>query len=462
MDRSLVAGNIRIQQLCSRRLYAYYAVKGGVMNKFMFSMCCVLYLSFAHAAPIIDQADVTMTQDHGRQVIITYTLKGDPGIVTVDIQTNTMADASGGWVSIGVENQFGFKGAVNKIVTDIDKPSVITWRANEYWPGHKLRGSIVRAEVKAWATNNPPDVVVFDLANGNTSFYVSLDALPRDVPTDEYKVRKLVLKRCHAAGVPFMMGAPSKEVGRASDNDYHYEDARIGTISADYYLGIYELTEGQYQYIKGKTPERSNASCKPHIGESWDKLRGSGSGQYSWPANGHAVDSSSVMGLLRDIVKHDVDLPTSAQWEFACRAGTASAFPNGAQSCWSDMAAQCAWTKTNSGQTPREVGTIYTNSWGFCDMNGNASEWVLDFISNFPQNHDFENGPSESPCDHQYMLTKNMRMIRGGGCLQPETKVRSACISDWAPSSGTSDNSGQIGCRVCMPAVVRVQQKGDE
>ena len=417
------------------------------------TLVIVMAVAGAVAAPHVDQDDVVMEQNRVRLVTITYTLRGDPGIVTVDIQTNTMADASGDWVSIGTANQYGLEGAVNKFVDAVGTQSAMSWNPVEHWPDRKLRGGIVRAEVKAWATNNPPDVVVFDLANGGeTSFYTDLDALPGGVSAEAYKTSKLVMKRCHAAGVPFLRGSPAKEKDHNSgDANYHFEDPWIGTLSSDFYLGVYELTEGQYQYIAGNVPAAGEASRKPHVTFSWNACRGKGTGDYNWPANGHAVDATSIMGRLRSIVKQDVDLPTAAQWEFACRAGTESAYASGVQD--SSAANACGWNSGNSGGVLHEVGTIYSNEWGFSDMHGNASEWVLDYASNFPQRYDFETGPTTGPADHSWIGATH-RMIRGGGFSQGASYMRSARMSDWAPPDRNSDHSSQIGCRVCLPTAV--------
>ena len=426
-----------------------------MMNRMNFAAAAAFASGLAFAAPHVDQADVTLTQDRSRKVTISYTLKGDPGIVTVDIQTNTLADATGAWVSIGAEHLFGFEGAVNRLVTDVDTPSTITWQADEYWPNHKLRGGIVRAEVKAWPTNNPPDVVVFDLIGGDMSFYTSLEALPGGISSDDYKVTKLVLRRCHAAGRPFRMGSPLNEPNRAT-GDYHTEDPRVGTISSDYYLGIYELTEGQFQSVNPSrtgVPANTSANRKPHVNFTWNTCRGSGTGDYNWPTKGHAVDPASIMGCIRKVIGQDVDLPTAAQWEFACRAGTATAFSNGEQTS-TDRAKTCGWCSDNAEGAIHEVGTIYANAWGFCDMHGNASEWVLNFMCNYPQNYDFENGPDAGPADHKY-IGDTHRAIRGGGFTQAANLMRSARVSDWAVPNASSDHPSQIGCRICLPAVIR-------
>lgn len=425
-----------------------------MMRQVIFTAAAMLCFA-AVAAPHVDQDEIRMEQGRSRQVTISYTLRGDPGIVTVDIQTNTLADASGEWVSIGVANMFGFEGAVNRFVGDVDVRSVMTWNPVENWPDKKLRGGIVRAEVKAWATNNPPDVVVFDLANGgDTRFYTGLDALPGGVSADEYKTSKLVLKRCHAAGVPFLRGSPANEPDHnRADSSFHFEDPWIGTLSSDFYLGVYELTEGQYQYAAGNVPAAGESSKKPHVTFSWNTCRGSGTGDFNWPSKGHAVDPASIMGRLRSLVGQDVDLPTAAQWEFACRAGTESAFANGAQDYSVSAASACGWNSGNSGGVVHEVGTIYANAWGFCDMHGNASEWVLDYMSNFPQSHDFENGPATGPADHKWM-TATHRMIRGGGFKQSAARMRASAVSDWSVPGGNSDNPSQVGCRVCLPTSV--------
>ena len=402
------------------------------------------------AAPRVDQDTVTMAQDPtARTVSVTYTLRGEPGIVTVDIQTNAGGNA---WISIGDENLKGFTGDVNKLVTKVGETCSIGWRPDKFWPGHDLKGGITRAVVKAWATNNPPDYAVFDLTvMSNAMFYTSAKALPHDLTNGLYKTDCLVMRRVRAAGVPWRRGSPFTEANRRYLNDQHIEDPFMCVLSADYYLGVFELTVHQYDRITGVVPS-GDGLRKPIIHITWNNCRGDSSGDNNWPTKGHAVSAASIMGKLRGVTGQEFDLPTASQWEFACRAGCTAAYSNGGQEAADGL--PTGWFSDNASGAAHEVGERAANFWGFYDMHGNASEWVLDWVSNYPMNYDHENGPDAAPQDHIYM-TGLYRMVKGGGFAQSITAARSAAVSDWSLATGYTDHSTQIGCRVCMPAVIQ-------
>lgn len=400
------------------------------------------------AAPRVDQDTVTMTQDQSsRTVSITYTLRDEPGIVTVDIQTNAGNNA---WVSIGDENLKGFTGDVNKLITKVGETCSIWWRPDKFWPGQDLQGGITRAVVKAWATNNPPDYAVFDLTiHSNVMFYTSAPALPYDITNDLYKTDCLVMRRVHATGIPWRRGAPFTEEGRRNANDQHIEDPFMCVISADYYLGVFELTVHQHLLISSAVPSGSGLK-KPIVTITWNDCRGNSSGDNNWPTQGHAVSPTSIMGKLRGITGQEFDLPTAAQWEFACRAGCTAAYSNGGQSATDGL--PTGWFKDNASDVVHEVGERIPNAWGFYDMHGNASEWVLDWVTNFPMNYDPENGPDAVPLDHTYMMSP-FRLVKGGGFKQNVSSARSGSVSDWSLATGYTDRPAQIGCRMCLPAV---------
>ena len=431
---------------------------------------CALSAAAALAAPHVDQDAVTLTQDGSRVATIAYTLRDEPAVVTMEIQTNTLDNAEGDWVT--VPELCDFRGDVNKCIEP--GPRAITWNPVEEWPGKAIRHGKVRALVTAWPTNNPPDVVLVDLPTGDVRFFRSLEALPGGPGNDAYKVNGLVMKRCHAAGVPFCMGSTSVEEGRpAASTGYHTEESRMGTLSADYYLALYEFTVGQYAALTSQAAQPvTAANCLPKSSTTWNQLRGNGSGDNDWPAKGHAVSASSVMGLLRARVGEmlEFDLPTSAQWEFACRAGSQLPYINGAR--YKDPAQpsdpsmprykcgkNASWNNTNADGAAHPVGTVTEtvnpiNAWGFSDMLGNLSEFVLDHMTNYPANHDFENGPAVGQNDHTYIKT-NHRMMRGGNFAMAPTDARSARVCGWSADNAAGDYPVRSGFRVCMPAVIR-------
>lgn len=341
------------------------------------------------AAPRVDTSDVTMSQDpHSRVVTVTYTLKEEPGVITLDIQTN---NAAGGWASIGDGNIRLLGGAVNRLVDELDVQQTITWHAAQSWGGRKIAAGDIRAVVKAWATNAPPDYMVVDLEEPFAVFYYPSEAaLPRPVSDRIYKTGKLVMRKVPAAGVIWRMG-----ISDANDQTPHYVQ-----LDEDYYLGVYPLTRQQYYlmnnkvnasygYERAETAEGEDERSRACGALSFASLRGSSKG-LEWP-NGarHEVDADSAIDRLRKMTGLFFDLPTEAQWQFACRAGSGSDLYTGKDYSEAEVA-RLAWFDTNSKvmtatgtekSGTHEVGLKTPNVWGFYDMLGNVSELCLDRYS---------------------------------------------------------------------------------
>ena len=351
---------------------------------FAFTVTAILSASALFAEPRVDQSAVTLEQDsQSRLVTVGYELTGEPAVVTVDFQTNTLANAAGDWVSIGDVNFTNVIGDVNLVV----QPGVrtITWQPDKSWPDQRINDGRVRAVVKAWATNAPPDWCVVCLltdsqiaqtkrADWNVPrrrYFASKEAVPGGVTNDIYKTEFLVLRKIPAAGVVWRMGP--------SANSWSGNPATCKVmLTQDYYMGIYEFTKSQYGLVKGTSDSGATPKNSFNV---WNNVRGSG---YPWPSVGegytnytHDVDSSSALGGLRTRTGVDsFDLPTEAQWEYACRAGSgAFMYGNYGDICWCSQ---------NSGNAVHTVGLKQPNAWGLYDMLGNVFELTLDWAANYP------------------------------------------------------------------------------
>ena len=394
-------------------------------------------------------SEVAHFQTAQRNLVVNYKLTGTgSAVVTLDILTNG--------VSIGAQNFTSLSGAVNTIVaTSATATNRIYWAAGKDWPNHKI-DSGVTVKVSAWALTNPPDYLVMDLASGERRYYTSTNALPDGgLANDIYKTTRLVMRRIPAGGETFTMGAPYSENNFSGSNLYREYPHTVG-FSDDYYIGIYEFTGGQYKSAMGTPWHELNNSANPPIADKKPlytikrvHIRGSGSSRW-WPEQGHAVDSNLLIGRLRSMSGGlEFDLPTEAQWEYACRAGTTTKFNSGLDSGLEPY----AWFASNSGGALHEVGLLIPNTWGLYDMHGNVWEMCLDkyslangwWYAGFAQDADIVDppGPSGATQDDE------SRVIRGGAYNEETGPCRSAfraSLTSWG---------WQHGFRVVCPAVAR-------
>lgn len=392
----------------------------------VFSVTTILSASTLFAEPRVDQSAVTLAQDsQSRLVTVGYELTGEPAVVTVDFQTNTLANAAGDWVSIGDVNFTNVIGDVNQVV----QPGVrtITWQPDKSWPGQRINDGRVRAVVKAWATNAPPDYcavclltdtqidakkaadVTWDIPRRR--YFVSQEAVPGGVTNNLYKTDFLVLRKIPAAGVVWRMGV--------------YKSTQIHKVrlTRDYYIGIFEMTSAQRGALNG-TP---GTSTLPNGQQTWNALRGSSS-SYPWPdAQGnpqHNVSATAPLGVLRTRTGIDTfDFPTEAQWEYACRAGNGGWTynqnpPSDNHSSAKGQIQAVAWcsenwnTGTGYDGTSRlhPVGQKPANAWGLYDMLGNAAEWTLDWNAAYYIPED-ANAVTNNPVG---AVTGTQKVTRGG------------------------------------------------
>ena len=205
----------------------------------------------------------------------------------------------------------------------------------------------------------PATYCVIDLSAGSSASSYSVEYLaepPSDgFNADTYKTTKLVLKRIEA-GTYKMCG--SKSV----------------TLSKPFFIGLFEVTQKQYLLITGDNPSYFSGDKRPVERVSYNAIRGSSNGA-KWPSS-NAVDSSSFLGKLRARTGLDFDLPTEAQWEYACRAGTTTTYSYGDSASGDYM-----WYEDNSSSKTHDVGTKQPNPWGLYDMHGNVWEWCLDWYA---------------------------------------------------------------------------------
>ena len=320
------------------------------------------------------------------------------------------------------------------------------------------------AAVNLYAVWKAALYMVIDLSSGaNYNKYpVSyLDAVPSGGWSDEYKMTKLVLRRIEAG--TFTMGSPLGENGRTSNETQHSV-----TLTKPYYLGVFELTAKQYQLVMGSLTYRPypDQSGYAWIGfnhgtdtTGWEKypmedlkfykIRGKAKGLEISIST--SVDGDSLIGLLRTRTGiTTIDLPTEAQWEYACRAGTTKALYTNVDIPHSDYATDSTLTGiavyyTSAGTSP--VGTKKPNNWGLYDMYGNVWEWCLDWYT----------ASLTNATDPLISNSSGNKVCRGGSYGSPKISCRSACRMSVgkdayrAPAESINrGTAGSLGMRLCV------------
>ncbi len=214
------------------------------------------------------------------------------------------------------------------------------------------------------------------------------------------KELNLELVKCPAGS--FMMGSPNEELGRFDSESLH-----LVTISKPFYIGKYEVTQSQYSTLMDKNPSKFIGANNPVEMVSYDDAK--------------AFCDKMNLKYLNILPKgYKFALPTEAQWEYACRAGTNTALNNGKNLTKEDACPnldEVAWYSKNSGETTHEVGQKKPNAWGIYDMHGNVFEWCRDWYGEYPK---------EDVTDPAGAYNGSFRVGRGGNWYCSARYSRSA------------------------------------
>jgi formylglycine-generating enzyme required for sulfatase activity len=241
----------------------------------------------------------------------------------------------------------------------------------------KPAGEGVSRPVKAASGPEPGGEALYaaiDVSSGagSAKYPVSyLDAEPADLHTNaKWKTTTILLRRIPAG--TFTMG---KGKGKGM---------RQVSLSKAFYMGVFEVTQKQWTSVMGTNPSVYTGDMRPVEQVFYDHIRGKAEGA-GWPAHSR-VDAGSFIARLRVGSGLNLDLPTEAQWEYACRAETTTVYSFGDDA--SELHGYGNYQDKQGGD-PREpddgfsqtapVGSYSPNSWGLYDMHGNVWEQCLDW-----------------------------------------------------------------------------------
>ena len=309
--------------------------------------------------------------------------------------------------------------------------------------------------------------VVTDFSKIGDGFNTTLDdvviwtAVTNDV---KYKTTHLVMRKVPAANKVWKIGSPTTEQGRNIKIDD--ETQHNVKLTQDYYIAVFETTQAQFRKFRtvSRTPAFSGDTL-PMESVHYASLRGNlttldeNGEKVNWPTNSHqhSIYASSDIGNLRS--KFDgleFDLPTEAQWEFACRAGTTNALNSGKEIRrdtdptyhWKNDSAnfnELGWCVSNAVATTHVVGLKKPNAFGLYDMHGNVSEqcinWRGDYDA-FQPGADLIVDPTGPASDN------SNRNVRGGDWTQTAAYGRSA-LRDY--NSAYYTGYSRIGFRLVCP-----------
>lgn len=207
----------------------------------------------------------------------------------------------------------------------------------------------------------------------------------------------------------FIMGS-KEEVG---DGDETPE--RTVTISDPFYMGIYEVTQEQWQLVMGYNPSEFIGAKRPVENVSYEECE-------------------IFLEKLKEMYKKDFKIPTEAQWEYVCRAGNEEKWFYGDDE---NKCEEYGWIASNSGGETHEVGGKLPNPWGMYDIYGNVQEWCSDWYTN----------PYEQiSVDPKGPVSGESKTIRGGAWGD----YAEVCRSAYRNANGIDKRNNGTGVRIIM------------
>jgi formylglycine-generating enzyme required for sulfatase activity len=244
------------------------------------------------------------------------------------------------------------------------------------------------------------------------------------VSPDLFIIYSTAVNMVRIQGGTFTMGSPANEPGR-----HDWEGPQHQVTISSFYMGKYEVTQREYQEVMRTNPSSFKGDNLPVEQVSWfDAVEYCNKrSQREGLTPAYTISGTNVTWNRN---ANGYRLPTEAEWEYACRAGTTTAYNTGAS-----INNNTGWYADNSGSTTHPVGQKPANAWGLYDMHGNVCEWCWDWIGNYP------NGAQTDPMGAS---SGSRRVVRGGGWNGSNRVARSAFRDFGIPA----DLGNPLGFRV--------------
>lgn len=330
----------------------------------------------------------------------------------------------------------------------------MVWDAKKDF-GHLF--SCANFQLKIHAGKRLPRYVVVDLSEGPdaTSYPVRFSVIGPNLSNDVCRTTELWLRLVPPG--EFWMGSPTDELGRTDNEDLHHV-----TLTKPFYIGVFEVTQKQYELVMGEKcgyfSSSENADVRPV-----EKIARSGRIRGNVSPISTTIDPNSFCGRVRARSGlAQLDLPSEARWEYACRAGTMTALYNGrnliskvADEGLSRIAgyeANCHNNRDYNGSSvlvgTRKVGSFEPNVLGLYDMLGNVCEWCLDSAGRsgeYGTHLGTEELVDPATSEGQWNNAYADFWVRGGTWRNEAWKLRSAFRSFLKYHESADD----VGFRVC-------------
>jgi formylglycine-generating enzyme required for sulfatase activity len=258
----------------------------------------------------------------------------------------------------------------------------------------------------------------------------TLAGLPREALAGKEVENSIGMKLVRIAPGRFKMGSPESEVGRRADEHAHEVE-----ITRPFYLGMYEVTQAQYEKVMGTNPSFFSAGGKGAKKVSSEDTGNLPVERVSWNDAQEFLKKLSALPAEQQAGR-SYRLPTEAEWEYACRAGSNTPYSSGDTNA--DLA-KVGWFVALSAKKTHPVESLMPNAWGLYHMHGNVLEWCQDrynpdFYQKSPRRDPLWNGKGKG------------RVARGGSVFTMALLCRSATRFSYNPGARINNLGFRIVC----------------